>query len=211
MGLAYIYCDFRDQNQQTTKNIIGAILKQLLRQLPCIPEEIAAIWQKHHNGKEPLELVTMLEALRNTCKSFNRTFICVDALDECQDADRLLESLQSAPFLRLFATGRKHVQPIIDRCVRHTHTIHIEANESDIRILIKQKINQDRKRDPELITDRLEQDIIEKISALSKGMFATLNVQKCLHFVDYMTDFSYRCYTSATFLKHEPNANAEKP
>ncbi|KAI9773367.1 MAG: hypothetical protein M1840_007582 [Geoglossum simile] len=42
-GLAYVYCDYRDQTLQTTKNITGTILKQLLRLLPRIPEEITAI------------------------------------------------------------------------------------------------------------------------------------------------------------------------
>lgn len=36
IGLAYVYCDYRDQTQQTVKNIVGGILKQLFAALPLL-------------------------------------------------------------------------------------------------------------------------------------------------------------------------------
>ena len=172
VGLAYIYCDYRDQIQQTTKSIIGAILKQLLRQVPSIPKEIAAFLEKHCSETERFELAQALEALRNTCKSFSRIFICLDALDECQDMHKLLNSLEQVPStVRLFSTGREHVQHIVRQHFEHTQTIHIEAKKSDIRILIEETINEDRKKDPGLMNETLEHDITQKISTLSKGMF----------------------------------------
>lgn len=33
IGLAYIYCVYDDQKEQTTENILGAFLKQLLHSL----------------------------------------------------------------------------------------------------------------------------------------------------------------------------------
>jgi hypothetical protein len=210
MGLAYIYCDYRDQTLQTAKNISGTILKQLLRLLPKIPEEIIAIWQKSYNGKTPLEFDQAIEALRITCKSFNRTYICLDALDECQHIDLLLKSLPQAPSpVRLFSTGRKHIQPTIQRFFGHTHMILIEAKESDIRIFIEKSMKEDREKDPELMNERLEQDIIEKIAALSKGMFVIIQYTKCIP-VNYIIDFFCLYFILALFLKREPYANVEK-
>lgn len=173
IGLAYMYCDYRDQVQQTTQNIVGAITKQLLRQLPDLPKEITAAWEKSCNGKEPLKLAQAIEALSNVCKSFNRTFICLDALDECRDIPKLLNCLHQAPTVRIFSTGRKHVQPIIRNHFEHTQTIHIEAKESDIQVLIKERIKEDRKKDPSLMSEQLERCITERISTLSKGMFVS--------------------------------------
>jgi hypothetical protein len=174
IGLAYIYCDYRDQLQQTTENIIGAITKQLLRQLPGLPEGITATWKKSRNGKEPLELAQAMEALSSACRSFNRTFICLDALDECRDIPKLLHCLHQAPStVRIFGTGRKHVQPIIRNHFEHTQTIHIEAAESDIHVLVKERIKEDRKKDPSLMNEQLERCITERIFTLSKGMFVS--------------------------------------
>ncbi|OCK74412.1 purine and uridine phosphorylase, partial [Lepidopterella palustris CBS 459.81] len=172
IGLAYVYCDYRDQIQQTTKNIIGAIIKQLLMQLPTTPEEITAIWQKHQKDKIPLELVEVNEALRITCKSFNRTYICLDALDECQSFQELLTFLQQAPSsIHLFSTGRNLVEPFFRKKFEHAYTIRIKAKDSDIQMLIQKYINEDREKDPDIMDKRLEQDVMTKISALSKGIF----------------------------------------
>jgi len=171
MGLAFVYCDYRDQVQQTTENIIGAILKKLLTQLPSILPEVVEIWKKHSNGRQRLGLFQTVEALCNVCKLFTTVFLCVDALDECADMLTLLTSLQhAASKVHLFTTGRKHVRDIVRQCFKNTKMIHIEAKISDIQILIKKRIDEDRTKDPSLMNEALEHDITEKISAFSNGM-----------------------------------------
>jgi len=171
MELAYVYCDYRDQIQQSTENIIGAITKQLLRKLPSLPKDIVAIWEKHCCGKEHLEPAQAMEVLCSACKSFDRTFICLDALDECRDITKLLNCLQQTPSaVRIFGTGRKHISPIIRRYFEHIQIIHIEAKESDVRLLIDKKIEEDRKSDPSLMDEELQRYVTERIFASSKGM-----------------------------------------
>ena len=175
VGLAYVYCDYRDQTQQTTQNIYGTILKQLLRALPSIPEELTEILLKSHREKNPPELAQLRDALRIASRFFDQIYICLDALDECEHVDQLLSSLKQVPSsVRLFSTGRKHVKSIVQRYFEDTQTILIEAKESDIRILIQEKVNEDRMKDPEIMDAKLEQDIIEKISALSMGMLVVI-------------------------------------
>lgn len=175
IGLAYVYCDYRDQAQQTTQNIYGTILKQLLRALPSIPEELTEILLRSYREKNPLELAQLRDALRITSRFFDQIYICLDALDECEHVDQLLSSLKQIPSsARLFSTGRKHVKSIVQRYFEDTQTILIEAKESDIRILIQEKVNEDRMKDPEIMDAKLEQDIIEKISALSMGMLVVI-------------------------------------
>jgi len=169
VGLAYIYCDFRDQALQTTENIIGAIAKQLLRQLPN-PEEIATILKKSCNNKEHQQLVRKTKAFSDICNQFHRVFICLDALDECQEIPELLNCFLNVAMVRMFTTGRKFVQQVIETHFGPTPTIHIEAKESDIQVLVKERIREDRKKDPSLMNECLERYITEKVSALSKGM-----------------------------------------
>lgn len=168
MGLAYIYCDYRDKTLQATGGVVGAIAKQLFRQLPNLPEEIAAILTK---SCQP-ELARKTEALSIICNLFHPVFICLDALDECQDLPELLICLRNASSsVRVFSTGRKHVQPIIKTYFGPTETINIEAKESDIKVLVKERIHQDRKKDPSLMNVWLEGYITEKVSVSSKGTY----------------------------------------
>jgi hypothetical protein len=44
IGLGYMYCDYRDQEEQTTENILGAVLTQLLRILPEMPEAVLKLY-----------------------------------------------------------------------------------------------------------------------------------------------------------------------
>lgn len=145
---------------------------QLLRRLPSLPEGIAAILNDRCHKKGPPELAQKTEAFYNICSLFHRVFICLDALDECQDQEilELLNCLRNAPMVRIFTTGRKHVQRTIETYFGPTQTIHIEAKESDIQVLVKERIEEDRKKDPSLMDEQLERHITEKVSALSKGM-----------------------------------------
>ncbi len=57
IGLAYVYCDYRDQSHQTTVNIVGGLLKQLLSTLPRLPEDIIRLYeQKCHRERKLFEL-----------------------------------------------------------------------------------------------------------------------------------------------------------
>jgi hypothetical protein len=164
---------------QTKENIIGTITKQLLRRLPNFPEnfpdKIAAIWGKSCKKKEPLKLTQAIEAFSDVCKQFGQTFICLDALDECQDMSGLLGCLRKASStVRIFSTGRTYIRETIETetCLgrTQTQTIYIEAKESDIQVLVKERIQEDSKKDPSLMNEDLERHITEKVSALSKGM-----------------------------------------
>ncbi|KAF7114203.1 hypothetical protein CNMCM5793_007781 [Aspergillus hiratsukae] len=53
IGLAYIYCDYCDQKEQTTENILGAILKQLLGILPEIPEDVWTLYGERGEIRTP--------------------------------------------------------------------------------------------------------------------------------------------------------------
>jgi hypothetical protein len=172
IGLAYIYCDYRDQVQQTAGNIIGAIAGQLLRQLPNLPEEIETMRKKSCNKQEAPKLVQKTEALSIICNLFHRVFICLDALDECEEIPGLLICLRNASsVVHIFSTGRKHIQLTIESYFGPTPTIHIAAKESDVQVLVKERIYKDRMKDPSLMNDELEKHITKKVSASSKGMY----------------------------------------
>ena len=74
IGLAYVYCDYRDQTQQTTQIIYGTILKQLLRALPSIPEELTEILLRSHREKNPLDLAQLRNAFRIASRFFDQIY-----------------------------------------------------------------------------------------------------------------------------------------
>ena len=90
------YFDFAAQNDQSPTITMGALLKQLVGGLEEIPEEISRAYQKQKKalgGRGPRlsDIVKMLQATT----SKERTFICIDALDECvpEHQAKILDSL----------------------------------------------------------------------------------------------------------------------
>ena len=77
IAVAWLYCDYNLQQEQTVINIMGAILKRLVGRE--IPEDIRRAFL---DGRRPL-LADLMRMLRITIAKLPQVFICMDALDEC--------------------------------------------------------------------------------------------------------------------------------
>ena len=102
---------------QTPENVLGALIKQIVRGSAAIPTEINSAFQKAKGqvGGRGLRAPEALELLRAALAPLGRAFICIDALDELleKNLSQLLRSLhtisQSLPAIRFFFTGRPHI------------------------------------------------------------------------------------------------------
>src|SRR5437588_4571102 len=82
VAVACFYYDFQDQKTQTPENVLGALLKQLLRGLGAIPAEIDKAFQKAKSqvGGRGLRVHELLPLLEAALAPLERAFICIDAL-----------------------------------------------------------------------------------------------------------------------------------
>jgi len=168
-----LYCDYLSQQEQTTTNIMGALLKQLVGR-GGIPDHLRAAFQKakkEFGGRGP-RLADLMGMLKTVIASLPQVFICLDALDECMPKrfPEILESLRDilreSPGTRLFLTGRPHVKEDVQRYFPEAVVIPINPNRNDIRSYIEMRL--DRDSEPEAMSDDLRADIVrvvlEKIS-----------------------------------------------
>jgi len=168
-----LYWDFLSQQEQTTTNIMGALLKQLAGR-GGIPDHIRAAFQKgkmEFGGRGP-RLEDLMGMLKTVIASLPQVFICLDALDEClpKHVPEILESLRDilreSPGTRLFLTGRPHVRQDVQRYFPKTVVIPINPNRNDIRSYVEMRL--DRDSEPEAMSNDLRADIVrvilEKIS-----------------------------------------------
>ena len=82
IGMAYFYCDYRDQYGSTQSNILGSLLQQFAAQLAEIPTCLIELYEKHKTeGSLPLAS-EMSGALRQICLNFEKSFVFIDAFDE---------------------------------------------------------------------------------------------------------------------------------
>ena len=160
--VAWLYCDYTAQQEQTVIHIMGAILKQLVGRRE-IPKDIREAFQE---GRRPL-LPDLVRMLRIAIASLPQVFICIDGLDEClpRNHPELLESLrdivQESSKSRIFLTGRPHVTETIQRYFTKVIVILISPNQDDIRYYVETRL--DRDDQPEAMNKDLRADIVKMI------------------------------------------------
>ncbi|GMF67476.1 unnamed protein product [Aspergillus oryzae] len=171
IGLAYLYGDYRDQRAQTTVNILGVIVKQLLAHLSEIPLGILEIYEARVKQENALSLPDAEKFLDITCEQFSRVYICLDALDELQDQRSLLMTLQArSSSIQLYITGRPHVRVTVEMHIKEKREIPIVAHDHDIRQFIDYEIGGPNDIEPDAMDEKLRVDIQDKIIESAKGV-----------------------------------------
>ena len=168
--VAGFYFDYVAQKEQSPANMLGAVLKQIVSGLEEVPEEIVQAYegQKQVIGGRAPQLAHIVKMLRNTV-SAKRTFICIDALDECMAGyrvkilDSLNQVLQSSPGTRMFVTGRPHIEAEVGkRLSGRGAAIRITPQRHDIIGYLHSRLDEDTT--PDAMDGNLKADIVRKIS-----------------------------------------------
>ncbi|KAI9878652.1 MAG: hypothetical protein M1830_000323 [Pleopsidium flavum] len=173
VAIAFVYCDYQDQARQTASDLVATLVKQLAVRGPEQLQQVFNLHKHVENGQIPSlrQLETLLLSL---CGNFARTFVIVDALDECtvlEERERFLSVLQSLEkaSIKTLITSRPNLGDIKAQ-LRHAPQVEIIAKESDIRTYVKEKTESNRvfmKR----LTPILEAQIIDAITDRARGMF----------------------------------------
>ena len=180
------YFDFAARNEQSPVNVLGSLLRQLVSGEEEIPETIAKEFRKEKFsiGGRGLQISGILKMFQ-TIAATRRTFICVDALDECVPEYRMvvLESLdqvlKGSPNTRLFMTGRSHVRGEVERELGGATTfILIRATEDGVLRFLREKLTKDTI--PNMMSSTLEGDIMKSIPAISSETYVGMTVGEML-------------------------------
>ena len=98
-AVTYAYCSYKRQHEQTLANLIATLLRQLLQEMPDIPDAFQSLYQQYvHKNTRPSvqELRTLLHSVT---ENYSKVFIVIDALDECTNVDGTRDSFLSELFL----------------------------------------------------------------------------------------------------------------
>jgi len=157
--------------------MLGSLLRQLVSGQRQIPEVIARGFRKERMsiGGRGLQVSGILNMFQ-TIAATRRTFICVDALDECVPEHRMvvLESLgqmlQGSPNTCLFMTGRSHVRSEVERGLGGSAVfLSIQATEGGVVRFLRERLRNDTI--PNMMSSKLEGDIMKSIPAISSETY----------------------------------------
>jgi hypothetical protein len=138
IGIAYIYCNFRRQEEQKIDDLLVSLLKQLAESQPSLLSCVKTLYDRHKDKRTRPSLDEIFTVLQTVAAAYSRVFIIIDALDECQISSgcrqRFLSSLfnlQATCGVNLFATSR----PIssIEKEFEGNSKLEIRASKEDVR------------------------------------------------------------------------------
>ena len=135
--VAYVYCNYKRQTEQTLENLLASLLKQLAQSRPSLPESVKSLHDRCRAKKAPPSVDDISSVLQSVAAEYLRVFILIDALDECRAQDDCrtqmlskLSNLQNKCGANLFVTSR--FIPVIVEKFKEDPSLEIRANEQDV-------------------------------------------------------------------------------
>lgn len=141
-----------------------------------LPQQLVAMHERLKQENRRPSLDELKRLLVSLCNQYTRTYIVVDALDECEAIRerRLLllvfEILSNTP-TRLFVTSRPNNEDIFEAFDKASQ-ITIAAPESDLRRYTIERI-EERNNFVNRLTPELKESIISTISTAASGMYGS--------------------------------------
>ena len=166
--------DFATHDEQSPEAVLGSVLKQVVCGLEEVPERVVKAFRNSEKvlGGQSLALAEIVEFLQDISSS-RRTFICIDALDECPPRyragllDSLNQILQKSHGARLFLTGRPHIRGEVDKHLAGSAwTRSITPTKNDITTFLREKLKEDTM--PDAMDESLQEEIIQIPETISE-------------------------------------------
>jgi hypothetical protein len=176
---------------------LRSILAQLVSEVSLIPEEVQKLYDSYGKTQPPLDVLKL--AFKSIIQISGKTFLIIDALDECPANDGIREQLcnilveickWSIPDLHILATSRKVAG--IEETLAEIGTLTMVPIQNskvnaDIRLYVKSQIagNSKLRRWAEKIDD-IETTLVEK----SNGMCVLIFFDQSCNILAYKSQVS---------------------
>jgi F0F1-type ATP synthase delta subunit len=179
IGIAYIYCSFRRQDEQKIEDLLASLLKQLAERQASLPSTMEELYTRHKTKRTRPSLDEIFRSLQAVTTLYSQVFIIVDALDECQVSNSCrakflsnIFDLQAETGANLFATSR--FIPEITKRFHESMRLEIRASNQDVQRYLDSHISQLpgcvlRSSD---LQDEIKANIIEAVN----GMYVVLKI-----------------------------------
>ena len=174
IGIAYLYCNFKRQHEQTPADLVSSLLKQLVQEQPSVPEIVKSLYERYPYKRSRPSPEEILKSLYAIATDYPRIFILIDALDECQVSDggrrKFLSEvfhLQNKTGANVFATSR--LIPEIMKEFEGSISLEIRASKEDMQRYLEGRILEL----PSFVSRRvdLQEEIKTQILKAVNGMY----------------------------------------
>lgn len=179
VAVAYFYFDFNDLEKQKSDRMIRSLITQLSRKSTKKLDTLEALFSRCNNGERQPEFEGLMIVLKEVVESFDRTYIVLDALDECSDRQELLECIEEVQNwkleeLHVLLTSRKliDIEEGLEPMIGSDGKICIQSElvDADVRTYVHERLHNDRKlkrwRDKPKVQEEIETTLMKKANGM---------------------------------------------
>ena len=137
IAILYLYLDYREQDQQSTTNLFGSLLQQLVRRSSSVLDKIVELHREHTSKETRPTANDFLKILQSEMARFSKVFMLVDALDECTENNDTRDAVLTN-FQHLLSSSNAHLlttsRHVIGMGSYFPGAVRLEIRASDIDI-----------------------------------------------------------------------------
>lgn len=185
----YYYFDFKDRRRQTFDGFIRSALAQVCQQSTIFPREVMNLYaDKSKKGQDP-NTATLVETFLILLKQTGKTYIILDALDECLAQKevfdlilRIKESPEWSANIMVASRVEQQIQTKLQYLVTRAISLHGPQVDHDIQTLVRHVLASDP-----LLSNRpihIKKEIEHAVVNGASGMFRLVSMPtRCLTFL----------------------------
>lgn len=172
---AVIYCDYKDQANQTALNILGNITRQVIQGQSSSSKPLEDLYESLTKRSALPNLKDFEVLLHTVCRDFENVYLVIDALDELPPDRRkallpVLLGLQKGQLAKVLVTSRPH--PLdIQRAFQKQTKLEIRASDDDVQQFVRSQVDDDDDLLDAMDDDeQMKEEVIETITTAAQGM-----------------------------------------
>ncbi|KAK2781391.1 hypothetical protein FQN53_000582 [Emmonsiellopsis sp. PD_33] len=187
--IAFFYFSFGDKSKQSPGLFLSSLLKQLSAQAPETPQVLIDLYSRHNNGQQSPSIKDLMQTLREVINDAGQTYIIVDALDECDEWEKLLEVIEQVyqwniGNLHLLVTSRREkiIEDTFHGFVESQVCLQTKHVDNDIGLLVREQLQTDRRlqRWPTESKRKIEQKLVDGANGMFRWVVCQLDeLRKC--------------------------------
>ncbi|KAL8698451.1 MAG: hypothetical protein Q9201_006562 [Fulgogasparrea decipioides] len=173
IGIAAVYCNFKERDTQTLDNLLAGLCMQLTHESLPLPDALVKQYHAHHSKGTRPSLEGILQIFEEAAKSFGTVYLVIDALDECLEEVRndFIPQLKSLPLnVKLLVTTRFVIG--VTNGFKDGIKLEIRANHADMEKYIRSRIKINSRLERHTLgRTTLVSEICDSVIAKAEGMF----------------------------------------
>ena len=157
--------------------MVRTLVKQFVSQLGAIPSALQELYEDctGRSITHP-ELSVLVDQLLATCLRFDRVYVILDALDECEDSNQetileMVHGILTQPSVRVLLTSRLYL-PVVQPLLRKAICMSIEARDGDIRTFLRARLER-----VSYLSQELKHQIVDVIAKGAEGMYVPMSFE----------------------------------